>query len=113
MVKIDAVAYGEMVIEGRTYYSDLVVWCEGKPALLEKTHLIDLSLLEKIMKKKPETVVIGIGLEGTVKIDPKVRERLKKEKIGLFIDKTENAVEIFNAFVSQGKKVVGIMHVTL
>lgn len=110
---IEAVAYGEIVLQGKTYYSDVVVWWNGRKALLEKTHIIDLTLLERILKPKPEALVIGVGLEGSVRILPEVREQLKKRGIKLFMDKTRNAVDIYNGLLAQGKKAVAIMHVTL
>lgn len=110
---IEKIIYGEAVLKGKTYYGDVVVWWDGRHAMLQKTHLVDIPLLQRILKKKPDAVVIGIGLEGTVKIDPKVRKRLEAKKVSLFVDRTMNAMEIYNSFVKEGKKAVGIMHVTL
>lgn len=113
MVLIDKVSYGEISIGGKTYYSDLVIWWSGKVALLPKTHLIDPPLLKKILKPETEILLIGLGLEGTVRILPSVEEELKKKKIKLLLDKTENALEIFNGLAILGKKIIAVMHVTL
>jgi len=113
MPKINSIKYGEIQIDKKTYYSDMLLFWDGKKALLEKTHIIDLNLLEKILKKRPDSIVIGVGLEGTVKLGPGIREVLKKAKVKLFIDKTLNAMEIYNALQAQGKRVAAIIHATL
>jgi hypothetical protein len=110
---IDSVSYGEIVIQGKTYYSDMVLWWNGENALLEKTHIIDTPLLEKILKKGPDSVVVGTGIKGTVKILPGVREKLEKRHVKLFVDKTGNAAEIYNGLVACGKRPAAVMHVTL
>ena len=113
MPTIDRVSYGEIVVDGKTCYSDLVVWWDGKKSLLPKTHLIGLPLIETLLKKNPNSIVIGTGIEGTVKFLPKVRQTLKKKKVSLFVDQSENAAEIFNGLISRGKKAVAVIHVTL
>lgn len=113
MARIDRVAYGEIDVKGKTYYSDVVLWWDGTLALLEKTHIVDLDLLTKLLKKDPEDLVIGRGLEGTVKIAPNVRELLKRKNVHLFIETTENAAEVYNGLLDEGKHVVALMHVTL
>lgn len=110
---IDSISFGEITIKGKTYYSDVVVTSEDRVSLLEKTHIISPSLVRKILEKRPDSIVVGVGLEGTVHIHPAVKAALKKKNIRLFVDNTENAVEIFNALQGQRKKVAGIMHITL
>lgn len=113
MPRIESVEFGEILIGGKTYYSDVVVWKEGKPGLLPKTHLVDLNLLRQLLKKKPDCVVIGVGLRGTVKILPEVRELLEGRRTALFLDRTENALQIYNGLLCLGRNPAGIMHVTL
>ncbi|MBI4020773.1 MAG: hypothetical protein HY369_00870 [Candidatus Aenigmarchaeota archaeon] len=110
---IDRAQYGEVTVNGKTYYSDLVVWWEGRPALLEKTHLLDQRLAKRVLKPGTEAVVIGTGFEGTVKLLPPFTAALKRAKAKLFVDRTENAIDIFNAFAATGKKAVAILHVSL
>ncbi len=113
MPSIDSVKYGEVTVGGKTFYSDLVLWWDSAPRPLEKTHLLDLPLLKRILKPGTESLVVGVGMEGTVRLALGVRKALEKKKIRLFVDRTENAAEIYNAFAYQGKKAVAILHVTL
>lgn len=113
MVSIDSISYGEISVRGKTFYSDIVIWWNGKTALLPKTHLLTSTLLEKILTEGTELIIVGTGIEGTVKIHRSFSEALRKKKIKLLVEKTENAMEIFNGLAIQGKKIIAIMHVTL
>ena len=97
----------------KTYYSDLVIWWDGKKAMIPKTHLLNSTFLKKILAKKPDSLIVGIGLKGSVKLTPAFIAGARKEKVPLFVDRTMNAMEIFNAFVAVGKKPVCVMHVSL
>ena len=113
MSQIDGLKYGEIEFRGTTYYSDLVVWSTGKKALITKRHLIKTPLLKRLLKDKPQAIVVGVGLKGTVKIPAESKAFLRQHKIPLFVDKTGNAIEIYNGLVCLGRRVIGIMHVTL
>ena len=113
MTLIESLEYGEIVLEGKTYYSDMIISWDGMKEMLAKTHCLTLDELKSVLKRKPEAIVIGVGLEGTVKIHPEISSLLKKRKISLFVDRTINAKEIYNAFHQVGKKVIAIIHVTL
>jgi len=109
---IDSVTHGEVVIDGKTYYSDMIIWWDSQHEFIAKTHILDLEILEKLLKRKPEAIVVGIGIKGSVKTSPQFTEEAEK-KTRLFIDRTENAADIFNGLVLEGKKAVAILHVTL
>ena len=68
--------------------------------------------LEEALKEKPEIVVIGTGEYGVAEVYPDALEFLKKKKIEFFIEPTGKAVEIFNQFKKENKKVVGLFHLT-
>ena len=112
MVKIDSVKFGEMRVNGKDYYSDLTVSWDGKVSFREKKHTVEMGDLIRLIKMGAKTVVIGAGNSGTVKIAPEVPQWLSNERISLYVEKTPRAAELFNAFANEGKKVVGIFHVT-
>ena len=112
MVGIDSVKFGEIRIDGKDYYSDVTVFWDGKVEYRMKEHVIELGEFIKVARKEPEVLVIGMGQSGSVKIATEVVEFAEGRKIEIFTEVTSKAVEIFNAFAQQGKKVVGIFHVT-
>lgn len=112
MVKIDSTKFGEIVINRKTYYSDMIVWWDGKVEYRDKTHIFGMSEYLKLMKRKPEAIVIGIGQQGAIKIREEVVRAAEDEKIKLFIDQSPRAVDIFNGLILQKKRVVAVIHTT-
>jgi len=113
MVRIDSLKYGEIRIDGKDYYSDVVVWWDGKIELVVKTHQFGMNELLNLLKKNPEMVVVGTGIEGCVEILEEVTQEMENMELMLFVENSSNALEIFNALVSEGKKAVAFIHVTL
>jgi hypothetical protein len=112
MVNIDAVKFGEIKVDDRIYYSDMIVWWDGKIEYRRKSHMFDIAEFKKLMKREPGAMVIGTGLVDTVNVPDDVREAAKKNKIKLFIDLSVNAVDIFNGLVKTNKKPVAVIHTT-
>ena len=112
MVKIDEVKFGEITIDGKVYYSDMAVWWDGKPAMAAKSHEFDLLRVETLIKKKPEVIVVGTGLQGLMKVLPEAIQFCEDEGLKLYWDPTPKAVDFFNGLILQGKKVAGFFHVT-
>jgi hypothetical protein len=112
MVRIDGTSFGEVVIDGKTYYSDMIVWWDGKPEYKEKVHIIDMAEFSSLMKRKPEIIVIGTGQRGAVKITPEVLETAKKKKVEIYAEPSPRAVQLFNSFMAAKKKAVAFIHTT-
>ncbi len=112
MVNIDGVKFGELEIDGKIYYSDMVVWWDGKIEFRKKSHIFGMPEFKKVLKRKPNAIVIGTGLAGIVKVSNDVKKIIKSKKIKLFVDVSSNAVDIFNGLVKTGKKAVAIIHTT-
>lgn len=111
-VNIDSTKFGEITINGKPYDSDMTVYWDGKLSYRSKEHILEIGEFTKILRAEPEIVVIGTGQSGSVKLTPEVVQWAKNKHIDLYMEKTTKAVDIFNAFANQGKKVVGVFHVT-
>lgn len=112
MVKIDSVKFGEITIDGKIYYSDMVVWWDGKIEYREKSHIFGLDKFVSLLKKDPEIIVAGTGISGVVKVTQEVRDEVELKRIKLIVEPSKDASEIFNDLVSGGKKVVAVIHTT-
>ncbi len=112
MVDIDSISFGEIVIDGKTYYSDMTVWWDGRLDFRKKSHVFDINEFTALLKRKPEVIVVGTGQQGILKIPPEVKRYAEQKKVKLFIDISPKAVDIFNAMVADNKKVVAVMHIT-
>ena len=111
-VKINGTKFGEITINGKPYDSDMTVYWNGKMEYRAKEHIIELGEFIRVLRYGPEIVVVGTGDEGIVKIAPEVAQWAQEKGVTLYAEKSAKAVELFNAFSEQGKKVVGIFHVT-
>ena len=111
--RIDSIRFGEITIGDRTYYSDMVVWWDGKVEYREKSHVLGPEEFQTLSKRKPEVIVIGKGTTaGLLKVASNVIEFAKKSKIDIYTESSSKAVELFNAFANDGKKVVAVIHTT-
>jgi hypothetical protein len=112
MVKITNVKFGEIEIDGKTYFSDMIVWWDGKIEYIPKTHEFEANEFLKIIKRKPEIIVIGRGMEGFYKIAEEVKQLTEDKGIEIFSEVSPKAAEMFNAFVAEKRKVVAVIHTT-
>ncbi len=114
MTKIDDFKFGEMTIDGKTYYSDVMVWWDGKVELVEKPerHELGINELAMLMQGGPDIIVIGRGGESIIKILPEFRQACRDKKIKLYSDPTPKAVEFFNGLCAQDKHVAAFFHMT-
>jgi hypothetical protein len=112
MVHIDSVKFGEIKVGRKDYYSDVIVWWDGKVELIAKTHQFGMDQLLSVLKKEPEAVVIGTGLEGAVEVLEEVQMEMEDRELPLLVEKTQNALQVFNGLVADGKKAAAYIHVT-
>jgi hypothetical protein len=110
-MKVDAVSFGTIVIDGMRYDKDLCI-VDGSIVLRETkdTHIVDRDELEKLVNSDSKVVIIGTGQSGNVEITDEALEFLKEKKIGLIEELTPEAVKIFNSKDKKG--VVAIFHLT-
>jgi len=112
MVSVDSVKFGEITVDGKTYYSDVVVWWDGKVDLRPKSHELGIDEFAHILSRGPERIVVGTGTDGVLRILPEVQQVADDKGIEIFSDKSGKAAEIFNMMVSGGKKAVAVLHST-
>jgi hypothetical protein len=112
MVKINSVKFAEIVVDGKTYYSDVIVWWNGNVELIEKKHVLDVSDMAPFIEKKAEAIVIGTGQSDGVKLLPEVKQVLEDKNIKLYVETSPDAIEIFNSFAATGKKAAALIHTT-
>lgn len=110
--KINSTKFGEIKINGKEYYSDMTIFWDGRLSYRGKEHIVELGEFMDIIRNVPEVIVVGLGQEGGLKISEEVKDWASNKNIDLYTEITPKAIEIFNAFMTQGKKVVGIFHVT-
>ena len=112
MVEITGVRFGEIEIDKKIYYSDMIVWWDGKVEFRTKSHVFDINEFLKISEKKPELIVIGTGISGIIRIEEEVLQVAEEKGIDIYTEISEKAADMFNAFIADKKRVVAVLHST-
>lgn len=110
---IDEYGFGRIVIEGKTYTSDVIVFPDTvDPSWWRKDgHLLQKSDLAGVVGAGPSIVVVGTGNWGVMKVPDSTISFLESKGITVIIERTARAVEVFNEESKKGKT-VGAFHLT-
>ena len=110
---IDSYSFGRIVIDGKKYTKDLIIYPDrvDDSWWREEGHKLSISDIKKVLEKKPEVLVVGQGSPGLMKVLPETKQRLEKESIELLIRPTKEACGIYNR-LSPSRKVIALLHLT-
>ena len=111
---IESYEFGEMIIDGKRYTSDLIVYPDRVDATWWRKTSHELrveDLTGDIMNEKPDTVVIGKGYYGYMKVLPETKSFFESRGIKLIEENTGKAFKTFNE-LSEKEKVIGLFHLT-
>ncbi len=113
MVRVDEYDFGRIIVDGKKYNHDVIVFWDGK---IEKWwrkegHKVCVEDIEKILEKNPEIIVFGTGKYGVMKVGSDVKNLLQKENIKCIEKISDDAVKEFNEKVNKSKVVLAI-HLT-
>ena len=113
-MKIEDYSFGSIKVDGARYSSDLIVFPDHiSPDWWRKEgHSLAVEDLREVLNYKPETLVIGKGAVGCMKVPGHTRQALESDGIEVVEAHTGKAWPIFNEKIAQGKKVVGAFHLT-
>jgi hypothetical protein len=110
---IDAYDFGWIVIDGRTYTNDLIIFPDRIEAewWRREGHALHIEDIESIVAAKPELLIVGTGKYGVLKVPAQTRAYLHANGIDLLVEPTDKAVELYNYYAG-AKKVVAALHLT-
>ena len=113
---IDSYDFGVIVVKGKRYTSDVIVFPEKviDNWWRKEGHRIYVEDLKEIFSHSPppEVLVIGTGYYGLVKAMPEVEKALETRGIELIIQPTREAYKTFNTFLKSDRLVAGAFHLT-
>ena len=112
MASIQFVKFGEVMVDGKVYYSDMIVWWDGEKEFVPKTHILGMQAFSRLLRKNPDMVVVGTGQQDCVRISDDVREKARDRGVMIFEETSAKAADIFNGLAATGKKVVAFIHTT-
>jgi len=110
---IESYCFGSIVIEGRKFLSDVVIFPDRVNGnwWRKRGHTLGVDDVREIVDAKPEVLVVGTGYSGLMKVNRETKEYLRSSGIELIVAKTEEACEIFNE-LSKTRRVVAALHLT-
>lgn len=112
-MKIESFTFGNITIEGKTYTSDVVVYPDRVETswLREEEHRPQIREFFDIVKSEPEILIIGTGYAGVLSIPDQIRNYLTSKGIEVRVEKTKQAIEMFNELRNK-EKVVAVLHIS-
>jgi len=110
---IDSYDFGRIVINGRRYTTDLIVFPDRvKDGWWRKEgHNLHIEDLDEVVQNNPEVLIVGTGHSGLLKVPTETREYVESKGIELIAQKTAEACKTFNRLV-KSRKVVAAVHLT-
>ena len=113
MNTIDSYHFGEIVINGKKYSSDVVIFPNRvREKWWRKTgHELCLEDIAEVLTENPEVLVVGTGASGLMKVLPEVEQVAQAQGIKLIMETTDEACNTYNR-LCQSQKVVAAFHIT-
>jgi hypothetical protein len=111
---IDAYLYGSMQVLGVRHEADLKIIQDRVVAnwWRRQGHVVDTTDVADILAAGPEILVVGMGQPGQMRVAESLRTVLKDANIALVEEPTAGAIQTFNRFHAQGRRVAGAFHLT-
>jgi hypothetical protein len=112
--KIETSSFGLIVIDGRQYTSDLMIYPDGqvKDSWWRKSgHSVTIDDIGELVDSEPEVIVVGTGVNGLMKPVMELGEALSVRGIKLISLPNQEAIEVFNDLSSE-KRVGACFHLT-
>ena len=113
MNTINSYHFGQIVINGQKYNSDIIVFPDRVQDdwWRDESHTLNLKDIAGIMKASPEILLVGTGASGLMKVLPEVEHEAEANNIQLIVQPTGEACEIYNQ-LSPTQRVVAALHLT-
>lgn len=112
-MRIEAYSFGSIVIDGRTYRSDVIIYPDriDEGWWRAEGHLLQLSDIQDILDAEPEALVVGTGFSARMQVAPEVERELEGRGIELIAVPTGDAWNTFNE-VQASRRTVAALHLT-
>ena len=113
-MKVNSYTFGSIVIDGKTYRSDIIVSADKlKPNWWrEEGHSLTIGDIKEIIAQKCEILVVGTGYSGVMDVPLETKKYIESLGVELIPQKTTEAVKTYNKLLEEGRKVIGAFHLT-
>ena len=117
MAKIDELIFGSIVVEGKKYHRDVLIFADGTVKkrkgsfLMFGSHKIKKQELEELSQGQPEIIIVGTGTNGAAHIASEAESWAEGKNLSLLVQPSYDAVARLNELAEQ-KKVAALIHIT-
>jgi len=110
---IESYNFGKIAIDGKHYTTDVIIFHDHVQDgwWRKEGHRLSIEDLKDVIQARPETLIVGTGYYGSMKVPNEVREYFASLKIELVVQGTMEACETYNRLASL-KRVVAAFHLT-
>lgn len=112
-MKIQDYTFGKIVIEGKIYTSDVIIYPQRLDASWwrKEGHLLQPEDITGVLDAEPEAVIIGTGYSGGMRVPRQTLDLLESKGIEVHIALTRDAVSLYQKL--HGKRmVIAALHLT-
>ncbi len=108
---IDSYHLGQIVINGKKYSSDVIIFPDRVQGgwWRSKGHQLSLEDINDAIAENPEVLIVGTGVSGLVTVLPEVKQEIAARGIKLIVEPTSEACKTYNR-LSRSQKVVAALH---
>ena len=110
---IDSYSFGHITVAGESHASDVIIYPDRvQPSWRRRQgHRLEPEDLSDVIAYRPESIIIGTGNSGVMKVPPGTISYLEGKGITVYVMKTGEAVELFNS-LPKCQKLVAALHLT-
>jgi len=110
---IDSYQFGLIVINGKKYTSDVIIFPDRvRDNWWRKTgHQLCLDDIAEVLTENPEVLVVGTGASDLMKVLPEVRQVVEAQGIELIVEATDKACHTYNQ-LCRSRRAVAALHLT-
>ena len=111
---IDSYDFGRIVIDGRRYTTDVIVFSDRVMDgwWRKEGHSLHIVDLKEAVREKPEVLVVGTGYSGLMKIPAETKRYVESMGIELIVQDTREACKTYNHLAESKKKTAAALHLT-
>jgi hypothetical protein len=111
--RIDSYGFGHIVIDGKSYRSDVIVFPDRVKGRWWRRsgHSLTIDDIQEVLDIKPDVLVVGTGAMGMMRVPEETRRLVKEQGIQLVCERTGVAVETYNGEASS-RTAVAALHLT-
>lgn len=109
--RINSTEFGSVTINRKKYNHDVWIFPDGTVEERDKDHEFTAEEMEYLATEHPDTVLVGTGQNGVVKISEGAVRIAEQRGIELVAGTTPDIIHLYNE-ISQERKVVAAIHVT-